>query len=71
MKTAKEWIDFTYPGSLFGCEEMIKKIQLDAMKEGMRRAATICDVQDADYSHSRCYQNHIISAAEKLTEKDL
>jgi hypothetical protein len=49
--------------------ESIKQIQLDAMKEGMRRAAEIVLV-----SHNKSetlIRQDILTAVEQLTEKDL
>ncbi len=71
MKTAEEWnkqLD-----SKMGIEEReqdverIKQIQLDAMKEGMRRAAKMHELGDSVHS----MEETILSAAEQLTEKDL
>ena len=83
MKTAEEWIKtgpILYPTS----GEFVKAIQLDAMKEGMRRAAkldNVTPIKDGDgevrYRWSEYgeaiihYEKAILSAAEKLTEKDL
>lgn len=70
MKTAEEWVSkfgahgVVYQGdtetTIFDVRE-IRQIQLDAMKEGMRRAARIADWMGKE----------ILSDAEQLTEKDL
>jgi hypothetical protein len=57
--TGKEYLPF-----------VIRQIQLDAMKEGMRRAARIAD--EAQYkTEPRDCMCAILSTAEALTEKDL
>jgi hypothetical protein len=81
MKTAEEWLDNIGGGSPIGDEAdlmmiaIIKQIQLDAMKEGMRRAAeieqTTADIgtdYDAGWNHKT---QAILTAAEQLTEKKL
>ena len=76
MKTAKEWEMLIRFESALQVQ-IIKQIQLDAMREGMRRAAEEIDVRclhlerrpwtlDVQNLHTA-----ILSAAEKLTEKDL
>lgn len=70
MKTAEEWVSkFGAYGvvsqgdtetTIFDVRE-IRQIQLDAMKEGMRRAARLADWMGKE----------ILSDAEQLTEKDL
>jgi len=72
MKKAEEWNRALDPKMGIEEREMdlerIKQIQLDAMKEGMRRAANIA---------MRCQRSETVvaqdiqSAAEQLTEKDL
>jgi hypothetical protein len=47
---------------------LIRAIQLDAMKEGMRRAAEIANRLDIPDDMLR---DTILTAAEQLTEKDL
>ena len=47
----------------------IRKIQLDAMKEGARRAAD--KIQPLKYRGLYDMRNAILTAAEQLTEKDL
>lgn len=59
----------------------LKQIQLDAMKEGMRRAAKICDNIPLGYRTSGEHtvteklmdktQQAILTTAEQWTEKDL
>ena len=55
--------------------EWLKQIQLDAMKEGMRRAATVCVREaikhDMNWAGSRNCATAILTTAEQLTEKDL
>lgn len=86
MKTAEEWrIEIkdndclSYGGSI---DRTVKQIQLDAMKEGMRRAAIIAEGEtfsagkrtDWEIAYDKgckdC-ESSILSAAEQLTEKDL
>jgi len=89
MKTAEQWwneqsIDSSGKRFVpFLSRELIKQIQLDAMKEGMRRAAGIVD--DTDVVDVSSYyaqlgdawetknnaRKSILTAAEQLTEKDL
>lgn len=82
MKTAAEWrseiVDYECSHFDGSYDKLILAIQLDAMKEGMRRAKQICfDVQT-----TRMFSKHkvdgaldcqleIQQAAEQLTEKDL
>ena len=55
----------------------LKAVQLDAMKEGMRRAAKICNDQwkqmEVPAERLQIYyaEKGILTAAEQLTEKDL
>ncbi len=80
MKSAEEWVKlynaerfnkvrkFTFHNG-----DLVKQIQLDAMREGMRRASEIClpkTKREYLLSESACKQR-ILSAAEQLTEKDL
>ena len=73
MKTAEAWNlhegcgDMGMPCACGQCQR-IKQIQLDAMKEGMRRAAGLCDADF--YEHNECRKT-ILTAAEQLTEKNL
>ena len=85
MKTAEEWIKYLDPNtSDKSCcyspvpAEDIKQIQLDAVKEGMRRAAGIagptCGILDC--GHETCAgrklaRQAILAASKQLTEKDL
>lgn len=59
----------------YGFERFCKQIQLDAMKEGMRRAAEIAykKHQEAilDCLCGSNAEENILTAAEQLTEKDL
>ena len=54
---------------------IIKQIQLDAIKEGMRRAADILIKTEVEGRHPWCVREEshkaILTAAEQLTEKDL
>lgn len=54
-------------------ENDIEQIQLDAMKEGMRRAAGVKPIlQPAEgYTYIKHQNKVILIAAEQLTEKDL
>ena len=85
MKTAEEWTKdlwWSRGGELEVAMpyERIEQIQLDAMKEGMRRAADYA-ISDALMNHhdaeGRCIcgncsaRRAILTAAEQLTEKDL
>ena len=95
MKTAEEWFTIENLGMVLDIEsdvscrpielEQIREIQLDAMKEGMRRAAK----QKQPKKQEKCYaeavschncgynegndemEQAILTAAEQLTEKDL
>jgi len=80
MKTAEEWyveqvgrpdMDWNVE---FSCKKdyirHIEEIQLDAMKEGMRRAATL-PATYGDSSQCLIEQRDILTTAEQLTEKDL
>ena len=77
MKTAEEWIRIGYTTKQYPTSgEFVQAIQLDAMKEGMRRAADKigehkhpkpCSLFEARSS----FQQASLSAAESLTEKDL
>jgi len=90
MKTAEEWIKDTRDYSKLDiplCEDLspnlVRQIQLDAMKEGMRRAAKIAEGEtfavggirtDLEVAYDQgcndC-EKAILTAAEQLTEKDL
>ena len=82
MKTAEEWCEdmFGQGNWVVADTATIKAIQLDAMKEGMRRAAD-CAISDALMNHhdaeGRCNCGNcsagraILTAAEQLTEKEL
>ena len=76
MKTAEEWAEaevkcFREVGNNkladVAKKELIpvyKQIQLDAMKEGMRRVAKMM-------ANEPCWSCDVIEASEQLTEKDL
>lgn len=71
MKTAEDWANEKFS---FGADTktdfigLIKQIQLDAMKEGMRRAAMIPnEMRDEGESDLRCVRDRIRFAADKLT----
>lgn len=72
MKTAEEWYSTEY----FDVADVnkdtfiniCKQIQLEAMKEGMRRAAAMVETMDEDVSKMPSIIN---MASEQLTEKDL
>jgi len=71
MKTAEEMLDEHYEnlnGNASDIIVAIKQIQLDAMREGMRRAAEIAEARHLD---GDMHSEAILSAAEQLTEKDL
>jgi len=77
MKSAKEWRKSRYFGnnSEDGIETIIKQIQLDAIKEGMRRAAVVLNKEyhtatSQDLFKSRAHAS-ILSTADALTEKNL
>ena len=73
MKTAEEMLDEHYEnlnGNASDIIVAIKQIQLDAMREGMRRAANV-DMWDGSCSEVCPNKQVILSAAEQLTEKDL
>lgn len=80
MKTAEEWatdingikwLDNSHPTMT----NVVKQIQLDAMKEGMRRAANVTlNISAAPVSRKLIkdeIKEAILTAAEQLTEKDL
>jgi len=80
MKTAEEWIEETTGSpkcrltTIGACS--IEEIQLDAMKEGMRRAAEIARWKHPISSSAAHYEakrttESILTTAEQLTIKDL
>jgi len=83
MKTKEEWAlemhsigcVLPYPYKQYrSLSEHVAAIQLDAMREGMRRAANVESkwLFDNSYTHMRVAAvDAILYAAEKLTEKDL
>ena len=53
---------------------VVRRIQLDAMKEGMRRAAAEANKKEwewVDFNCAKGISEAILTAAEQLTEKDL
>lgn len=75
MKSAEEWVKEA--GTTEGADwrdydnldlDTVNQIQLDAMREGMRRAAEIAEARHLD---GDMHSEAILSAAEQLTEKDL
>jgi hypothetical protein len=75
MKTAEKWNSQIWQDGSKEAHnyQIIKQIQLDAMKEGMRRAAkTITpDVYKNRIKRQEEGVQAILTAAEQLTEKDL
>jgi len=81
MKTAEEWNKIKESNPLDKDVELIKQIQLDAMKEGMRRAgkevakpmAKVPDETTQKYTVilTHALSNAILTAAEHLTISDL
>lgn len=87
MKLAKDWTniwmekhqEFVFLSTTeFEIEQaqdcLTRQIQLDAMKEGMKRAADIVNTTGATMDRREStawYVKTILSAAEQLTEKDL
>lgn len=69
MKTAEEWFnDFPLE---YDALALIRAAQLDAMREGMRRAAHQVCKGDAISHREPYWFERILTAAEQLTEKDL
>lgn len=76
MKTAEEWRKSRYFGnnSDDGIDTIIKEIQLDAMKEGMKRAAVIAKqrlYEEGFINEGKIAEDAILTAAENLTLEDL
>ena len=82
MKTAKEWdLAFERLGSsksaYFSRKDIIQQIQLDAMKEGARRAAVKAGDHNAlspdgiVWHTKQSVKESILTTAEQWTEKDL
>lgn len=75
MKTAEEWCEelglvhhkptYDIDGREMSMAECVKQIQLDAMKEGMRRAAETIDLSRPSSPYAR--RQAILDAAEQLT----
>lgn len=74
MKSAEEWVKQTLP---FRDEwiKLVKQIQLDAMREGMRRAAqkasAVARVRGVNINNTAHIRQAILSTANSLTEQDL
>lgn len=69
MKTVEEW-DVTHAG--MSSLEFIEAIQLDAMKEGMRRAANMTSQHHMEtLIQQQEMRQAILTTVEQLTEKDL
>lgn len=72
IKTAEEWVQASCnleSSDAHNIKQFYKQIQLDAMKEGMRRAIKyIKPLRDGGLFNMR---KTILTAAEQLTEKDL
>ena len=84
MKTAEEWMSqmsgLNNPALLTVNRMAIREIQLDAMKEGMRRAEMLVQKEHNSFSEPNCNgafktarnrMSNAILTAEQLTEKDL
>ena len=77
MKTAEEWADAYWQGYNAGPNypKFIEQIQLDAMKEGMRRAACLTrqnlNSLNVDSLARAVLADELLTATEQLTEKDL
>ena len=73
MKTAEEWFNkYKVNADKYLSMSAIEAIQLDAMKEGMRRAAEIAKQESDKVCYEDPYAHHaIIAKMDKLTEKDL
>jgi hypothetical protein len=75
MRTAEEWAverenapdEPTIESSRVSFKFLIEAVQLDAIKEGMRRAAIMAE----HWNGAVAIDNIILTAAEQLTEKDL
>jgi len=78
MKTAEEWKTEWRKLPCGTLEEhetnattIINQIQLDAMREGMRRAAEIAQDDEQSKDKRPVISKAILAAAEQLTTKDL
>lgn len=77
MKTAEEWLtetDVSHPNT--DLVKLVEQIQLDAMKEGYKRAAEIARWKHPISSSAAHYEakrttESILTASEQLTIKDL
>ena len=73
MKTAKEWTNEQLNHCEFSNEEfemIVKKIQIDAMKEGMWRAEELITGFESD-GYGEYDRQRILEAADKLTIEKL
>ena len=75
MKTTEDWI-FKYDMARETVPQLISQIQIDALKEGMRRAANVITPYDIGVmvrngETADILEQAILTAAEQLTEKDL
>ena len=82
MKTAEEWANEIRHGhNVGGIDETVKQIQLDAMKEGARRAAElkveVSPIREKETHAGYGIRTHqtrteaILTTAEQWTEQDL
>jgi hypothetical protein len=72
MKTAEEWaVIFSDETTQYEMASLFREIQLDAMKEGMRRAADKVVIWQGDNQQANECKQTILVVAENLTEKDL
>lgn len=77
MKTAEVWAnEIRYGHNHGGIDTVVRQIQLDAMKEGARRAASVVMMRYADIQTSapklkRDLNQAILATAENWTIKDL
>lgn len=80
MKTAEEWMQLQEPKALQPAtllvvnRQIIREIQLDAMKEGARRAAEECNTEQHPLDCETCrmtVKENILTTAEQWTKKDL
>ena len=73
MKSAEQWLAETLFSDTSSLDD-VREIQLDAMKEGMRRAAGMDRLaRHTNVSHEDVKQiaENILNVSERLTEKDL
>lgn len=72
FEQAKEKFDSKYSNFLMLTEDEFKQIQLDAMKEGMRRSANVCknhtnNACNVGFASQYDCEQSILTAAEQLT----